>query len=166
MADLKWSLWEPRIERSPRELPLRTKHNSALYSISFNAVREPSFCPLNTLFPGLTILTHFSFCPYFMIYGTRWYDSYEGVEVGLRPSWNMFPRIEHNKSKDGKIDYQKHRTVRILYFYLNSPRFLWVFFFLLFCSLITLLALTGFRPLKSPSLFFHMLLFHKFSLYP
>lgn len=86
MADLKWSLWEPRIERSPRELPLRTKHNSALYSISFNAVREPSFCPLNTLFPGLTILTHFSFCPYFMIYGTRWYDSYEGVEVGLRPS--------------------------------------------------------------------------------
>ena len=132
-----------------------TRHNSALYSISFNAVREPSFCPLNILFPGLTFLTHFGFCSRFMIYGTIRYDSSEGAEVGLCPSWNMFPRIEHNKSKDGKIDYQKHRTVRILYFYLNSSRFLWVFFFSpLFCSLLTLLGLTGFRPLKSSSLFF------------
>ena len=39
------------------------------------------------------------------------------VEVGLCPSWNIFPRIEHNKSKYSKIDYQKHRTVRILWIY-------------------------------------------------
>lgn len=41
----------------------------------------------------------------------------------------MFLRIKHNKSKYAKIDYQKHRIVRILYFYLNSARFLWVPFF-------------------------------------